>query len=89
MSLLFEEHQRQALLKLIHSIRNQDVKLARKCIDDGANIKYTDEWGDTLLHQCAVYNQPEIAKELVFHRADANLQNNMGMTPLMVVSNKL
>jgi ankyrin repeat protein len=71
--------------KMVEAIRNQDLKQARQLIDDGVDVRQRDGWGDTLLHQCAVFDQGDIAKELVFHRADPNAQNHMGMTPLMVV----
>ncbi len=125
MCALFQEHRRKVSAQLFDAIRMKDLKLAKKYIEDGAEMDFRDKWGDTALHQCAVYvrtrpsafvcmlvnvqrctrlaqltfeppvaqqctldkryNQADIAKELAFHRADPNAENNMGMTPLMVV----
>lgn len=127
MCALFKEHQRKVSAQLFDAIRAQDMKMAKVYVEDGAEMDFKDKWGDTALHQCAVYvrtsrsctrptgtvavsshlgtsvlqhtlcavvamlcrvlsyNQAAIAKELVFHRADPNTENSMGMTPLMVV----
>ena len=55
MCALFQEHRRKVSAQLFTAIRNQDSKLARTYIEDGAEMDFKDKWGDTALHQCAVY----------------------------------
>jgi len=54
MSALFQEHRNKVSALLFEAIRKQDEKLAQKYIDEGAEMDYANEWGDTALHQCAV-----------------------------------
>ena len=51
---LFKEHQLKVSKLLYDAIRDQDVKRAKVYLEDGADVSYKDEWGDTHLHYCAV-----------------------------------
>ena len=54
MCALFQKHRKKVSAQLFEAIRQQDVKLARTYVEDGAEMDFVDKWGDTALHQCAV-----------------------------------
>lgn len=52
-------------------------------IDQGANLhNQTDRTGETALHLAARYARSDAAKRLLESSADANVQDNVGRTPL-------
>ena len=61
-----------------------NLNLVSDLIALGANIDWQDDYGWSALHQCVMYNHPEIAKMLIDAGADLNIQGNRGWTALYV-----
>lgn len=59
------------------------VEIISDFIYQGANLhNQTDRTGETALHLAARYARSDAAKRLLESSADANVQDNMGRTPL-------
>lgn len=62
------------------------VESLTRLLEAGADVRQTDEHGDTLLHIAANIGEVAIARFLVESGAPVNAQNHFGLTPLMLAS---
>ena len=72
----------EMLFKEIEKRDKANLNLVRDLITLGANLDWQNEDGQTVLHKCARWNSPEIARMLLDAGADGNIQHNVGMTAL-------
>jgi len=70
------------------AIRKRDLDLAQLLMDNGANIRYTDEDGNTLFHTSASINSNKNVDFLLLKGLDINARNNNGETPLHIAAEK-
>jgi len=68
------------------------VELLNLLVKYGADIKHTDKYNNTLLHDdylnCEIYNFEEFLKVIISLGLDINSKNNVGHTPLYLCKNK-
>ncbi|KAL3523233.1 hypothetical protein ACH5RR_016067 [Cinchona calisaya] len=67
---------------LREAIKNGDTAAAKKLLSQGVDANYCDRQGSSLLHLAAVFNQTEIAFDLMDHGANVYFKNSQGETPL-------
>ena len=73
---------KEVFMDLIDAIILNDVNLAKKLIENGANLNYSDDnYLSTPLHFAAQYNRFEILKLLVTAGADITVKNKDGQSP--------
>ncbi len=73
---------------LLDAVSNSHAERVRELLDLGASLTYSDESGNAPLHLCAIVASQDmdstafiqIAKALVMHGAEPNLENNDGKT---------
>lgn len=71
--------------KLIEDIMFQEFDKAKTLVKNGVNVNYQDESsGSTALMLACQYNFVDMAKFLIEHKADVNLQAKNGQSALMV-----
>ncbi|XP_059139289.1 serine/threonine-protein phosphatase 6 regulatory ankyrin repeat subunit A-like [Physella acuta] len=64
--------------------RNEIKLVAESFLNNGANISATDDEGNTCLHIAAEVCCVDVLELFVAHKADVNVQNAKGETPLMM-----
>ena len=74
----------EMLFKEIEKRDKASLNLVRDLITLGANLDWQNEDGQTVLHKCARWNSPEIARMLLDAGADVNVQDGDGWTALHV-----
>ena len=74
----------EMLFKEIEKRDKANLNLVRDLITLGANLDWQNEDGQTVLHKCAMWNSPEIARMLLDAGADVNVQDGDGWTALHV-----
>ena len=74
----------EMLFKEIEKRDKANLNLVRDLITLGANLDWQNEDGQTVLHKCARWNSPEIARMLLDAGADVNVQDGDGWTALHV-----
>ena len=67
---------------LLAAANNGLKELVRRALDEGANLSYTDETGNTPLHLAATNGYIDIVRLLLIHGAQVDKQNSVGETPL-------
>ena len=72
----------EMLIKEVKKKDKANLNLVNDLITLGADIDWQDGYGETVLHWCARWNHPRIARMLIDARADLNIQNNDGWTAL-------
>ena len=68
---------------LFTPIRNGDVQVVGKLLDDGADVNARNVEGDTALILASFYATPECVELLIAKGADVNAANKAGATPLI------
>src|SRR5262245_46224024 len=68
---------------LVTAIRNGDVRVVRKLLDNGADVNARDAEGNTPLILASFYASPECLELLIEKGADVNAANKAGATPLI------
>ena len=71
-------------LRLIQAVRNQDVELARKLVEEGVDVNVPQGDGATALHWAAHRDDLVTADLLIRAGASVNATNDLGATPLHV-----
>src|SRR5262249_44257744 len=69
--------------ELVTAIRNADAQVARKLLDDGADVNARDADGNTPLMLASFYASPECVQLLIEKGADVNAANKAGATALI------
>ena len=69
--------------ELVTAIRNGDVRVVRKLLDNGAEVNARDAEGNTPLILASFYASPECLELLIEKGADVNTANKAGATPLI------
>lgn len=67
---------------LINAVAENKPAIIPWLLDNGANVNHQDRTGFTALHFCGQNGFLDIAKHLVNHGADPNIQDIYGNTPL-------
>src|SRR5262249_33553096 len=69
--------------ELVTAIRNADAQVARKLLDNGADVNARDAEGNTPLILASFYASPECVELLIEKGADVNAANKAGATALI------
>ena len=69
-------------IELITATRQGNLEEVRRLLDEGANPNEGGGINYTALHKACLFDQTEIAIELIRRGADLNLMNKLGTTPL-------
>src|SRR5262245_19176958 len=69
--------------ELVTAIRNGDVRVVRKLLDNGSDVNARDAEGNTPLILASFYASPECLELLIEKGADVNSVNKAGATPLI------
>jgi hypothetical protein len=76
----------EAGLALLQAAEEDDLKMAEKALNSGADIEARDNNGMTSLHRTTLLDSVSIAKLLLVKGADKEARDNNGRTPLSVAS---
>lgn len=71
---------------VLYQILFPRLSVVRALLDHGANVNDRDKYGASLLHHAAEFSDDDLMKLLLERRADANLADSAGDTPLMKAS---
>ena len=63
-----------------------DLKFVSGLLENGADINFSDRYGQTILHEIARGWHPDVAKFAIQHGADINQGDYFGRTPLHLTS---
>jgi ankyrin repeat protein len=74
---------------LIEAVRNNDIKEVKSFIQHGADVNAYDDDSDNVLINAAIYASADCMKLLLMKKADPNLKNKYGQTPLMLCTHEL
>ena len=74
---------------LFEAVRNNNLKEVRALLYKGANPNAYDDDSDNVLIYAAIYAAADCMKLLLQHKADPNLKNKYGQTPLMLCTHEL
>ena len=69
--------------ELFEAASNNNLKLARECIDSGASLNKRTGNGQTPIIAAAINGSKEVARLLIENGADVNIPDYEGTTPLM------
>ncbi len=69
---------------LIEAVRNNSIKEAKIFIQKGADANAYDDDSDNVLINAAIYASADCMKLLLKKKANPNLKNKYGQTPLML-----
>lgn len=76
--------------EIFDAIRSNDLQKVKTLIEsDKTFVKRKDNYGDTPLHIAALVDNDEIARLLIEHGADLEVQNGSFYTPLMLAGLKV
>lgn len=70
---------------LFRAVHQGDCEILRQCLEGGADPNAADptsQDGNRLLHEAVLYNNPDVATELLKRGANVNAANGPGDTPL-------
>ena len=70
---------------LLDAVMNSDItpQQIQALIKSGANVKYSDKYGNTALIKAASFASPEVIKILIDSGSDVNAVNIIGFTALL------
>jgi len=72
---------------LMYAAKQGNVQIIKRLLEQGANVKHCDSYGDTPLLIAAEYGQEDAVKFFIeSKKADINETNHMGWTALMLAS---
>ncbi|MEP7236558.1 MAG: ankyrin repeat domain-containing protein [Ferruginibacter sp.] len=74
---------------LIEAVRNNDISEVKSFLQKGADVNAYDDDSDNVLINAAMYASADCMKLLLTNKANPNLANKYGQTPLMVSTNDL
>jgi len=74
---------------LIEAVRNNNIKEVKTFLSDGADVNAYDTDSDNVLINAAIYASVDCMKLLLKKKADPNLKNKYGQTPLMLCTHDL
>lgn len=74
---------------LFEAVRNNNLKEMTALLDEGANPNAYDDDSDNVLINAAIYASADCMKLLLQRKADPNLKNKYGQTPLMLCTHEL
>lgn len=74
---------------LIEAIRNNNIDEVKTFIQKGADVNAYDNDSDNVLINAAIYASADCMKLLLKHKANPNLKNKYGQTPLMLCTHDL
>ncbi len=74
---------------LIDAVRENNIKEVRSFIQHGADVNAYDDDSDNVLINAAIYASADCMKLLLKKKADPNLKNKYGQTPLMLCTHEL
>ena len=72
-----------SIFEICNANQEDAVMRMRKALDQGADVHYQDEAGDTPLHYCALEGNIDTVRMLIEAGADVNAPNQPGSTPYM------
>jgi hypothetical protein len=82
-----KETAQMTLMEASIAVRDDCLDTIKTYCQTGANLDKTDEYGNTLLHYCAMLDRPQIAKYLIENGASLNPIDSKGNTPLHLAAN--
>ena len=71
----------EMIVREIEKRGKANLNLVRDLITLGADLDWQNEDGETMLHKCARWNSPEIARMLLDAGADKTIPDNSGKLP--------
>lgn len=74
---------------LIEAVRNNSLDEVKSFIQKGADVNACDDDSDNVLINAAIYASADCMDLLLKHKADPNLKNKYGHTPLMLCTSDL
>ena len=85
---LFAMQAQASTQDLIDSVKNNNLPVLIKLLNDGEDVNGADERGATALHYAVLRDNAEITQALLSHGADVNATSNTGWTPLKIAQKK-
>ena len=85
---LFAMQAQASTQDLIDSVKNNNLPVLIKLLNDGEDVNGADERGATALHYAVLRDNAEITQALLSHGADVNAASNTGWTPLKIAQKK-
>ena len=73
---------------LFEAVKNKDLKAVQKFIENGADVNFKEDRGDTVLMLASATGQIDLVKYLVENGADVNLYEFRGSTAISEASRK-
>ena len=73
-------------MSLLKAVKDGNIALVQKLLDDGTDVNIQDNDGSTALTMASTYRHIDIVKLLLNHGANPNIQNFDGGTALMKAS---
>jgi len=77
-----EDDKRSVCSTVSQAERDLETKSMRALISAGANINYQDKYGNGFLHHAINHGKPHLVHILLDYKANPNLANHSGRTPL-------
>ncbi|TKK65391.1 ankyrin repeat domain-containing protein [Ilyomonas limi] len=74
---------------LFEAVRNNNLKEVSALLNEGANPNAYDDDSDNVLINAAIYASANCMKLLLQRKANPNLKNKYGQTPLMLCTHEL
>ncbi len=74
---------------LIEAVRNNSIKEAKIFMQKGSDVNAYDDDSDNVLINAAIYASADCMKLLLKKKANPNLKNKYGQTPLMLCTHDL
>jgi ankyrin repeat protein len=68
-------------VKLLRAIKNNDLEEVKYRVGQGADVKFQNANGDTVLHLAMLMGNQEIIVYLIAQGADVNIKNAQGLAP--------
>jgi ankyrin repeat protein len=87
--LLLTQHVKAQSASLIEAIRNNNSEVVKSFLSRGADLNAYDDDSDNVLINAAIYASVECMQLLLQHKANPNLANKYGHTPLMLCTNDM
>ena len=87
--LLLVQNTKAQSATLIEAVSNNDIKEVNRFLLNGADVNAYDDDSDNVLINAAIYASVGCMRLLLQHKADPNLANKYGQTPLMLCTNDM